>query len=59
MTNTYKTSYFWLVLWHYLNQPLFNKNKRLILNPFKFDQAEKVQFLEHCWKLNYSTKKHN
>ena len=55
---TWKTNLksFWITLWRYLEQPLFDKNSTVILDPWKFDRHNKIQFLEDCWKLDYSSK---
>ena len=46
----------WTALCKYLNQPLFDKNNKLVLDPWKFDHYNKIQFLENCWELKYSSK---
>lgn len=55
--NTWKNSLksVWTALWRYVNQPLFDKNSPTILDPWKFDRYNKVQFLENCWELHYSS----
>lgn len=55
---TWKTSLknFWMALRRYLNQPLFEKNNTTVLDPWKFDRYNKIQFLEDCWELHYSSK---
>lgn len=56
--NTWKTSLknFWIAIWQYLNQPLFDQDNPTVLDPWKFDRYNKIQFLENCWDLNYSSK---
>lgn len=41
--------------WQYLSQPLFNKTKPFIINPYHFWCCYQVQFLEHCFHLECST----
>ncbi|MBD2195301.1 MULTISPECIES: hypothetical protein [Calothrix] len=36
-------------LWHYLNQPLFSRESRLIWNPRTFASIWRIQLLERCW----------
>jgi hypothetical protein len=48
---------FWAALWCYLNQPLFEQNTRVFLNPLKFDYPYKIQHLERCWVLDYDLEK--
>ncbi|MEO0828518.1 MAG: hypothetical protein AAFV72_12885 [Cyanobacteria bacterium J06635_1] len=55
----HNSGHFWAMLWRYLNQPLFDKETRTNFNPFEFEHFEQVQFLESCWELNYSSKKHS
>ncbi len=57
-TRNHKISHFWITVWDYLKQPLFDTDKPLVLNPFKFQQYENVQFLERCWELDNPLKKH-
>lgn len=38
-------------LWLYLRQPLFDKEKKLVLNPKKFWRLYQIQLLEHCFNL--------
>lgn len=54
---TWKTSLtkFWIALLRYLNQPLFDKTRPTVLDPWKFDRYNKIQFLENCWELKYSS----
>ncbi|MEO1125736.1 MAG: hypothetical protein AAFX95_16820 [Cyanobacteria bacterium J06639_16] len=37
----------------YLNQPLFDKNKRTYFNPLTFRKVSNVKLLERCWQLDY------
>ena len=53
-----KIGHFWLMLWHYLQQPLFDQNRPFIWNPFKLEQAENIQFLERCWELDNPLEKY-
>lgn len=48
---------FWMALLQYFNQPILDRKNELILNPFEFYLANKVQFLEHCLTLDYSSEK--
>lgn len=50
-------------LWHYLNQPLWDKQNPTVLNPHKywlhwqalhFDRCLHNDFLEECWQVHYS-----
>ena len=56
--NTWKASLkkICITVCHYLNQPLFDKDKAAVLDPWKFDRHNKIQFLENCWNLQYSPK---
>ncbi|MBD2353355.1 hypothetical protein H6G41_01745 [Tolypothrix sp. FACHB-123] len=36
-------------LWHYLNQPLFSRDSKLIWNPRTFASLWRIQLLERCW----------
>jgi hypothetical protein len=36
-------------LWHYLNQPLFSRDTKLIWNPLSFAAIWRIQLLERCW----------
>lgn len=47
---------FWIGLWRYLNQPLFDKSSKTTLEPWQFFHDDKVHFLEDCWELHYSSK---
>ncbi|MEL6384782.1 MAG: hypothetical protein AAFQ89_20445 [Cyanobacteria bacterium J06626_18] len=49
-------------LWHYLKQPLWDKDNPIILNPLAYWRCYKVwyldrcrdnAFLEQCWDVNY------
>jgi len=44
---------FWQMTKAYFNQPLFIQKKPVYLNPFKFRQDYRVQFLERCWQRDY------
>ena len=52
--NTWKNhiSYFWMNLWHYLNQPIFSKAKSTPPNPFEPSHIDTTQFLERCWEVD-------
>lgn len=56
--NTWKNSLrnAWIILWRYLNQPLFDQDNPTVLDPWKFDRYNKIQFLENCWELHPSSK---
>ncbi|WYL95290.1 MAG: hypothetical protein HEQ35_16955 [Gloeotrichia echinulata IR180] len=36
-------------LWEYLNQPLFNRETELIVNPRRFAAIWRIKLLERCW----------
>ncbi|MBG1269304.1 hypothetical protein [Nostoc sp. WHI] len=36
-------------LWLYLNQPLFSRDTKLVLNPHRFALIWRLQLLERCW----------
>ncbi|WP_442947877.1 hypothetical protein [Nostoc sp.] len=36
-------------LWQYLNQPLFSRDTKLVLNPKRFVLIWRLQLLERCW----------
>jgi len=36
-------------LWHFLNQPVFDRSYRLVLNPQRFHRFHKIKLLERCW----------
>ena len=38
--------------WRYLNQPLFDSEQSLILNPFTFRKNDNIQAIEKCWGLD-------
>jgi hypothetical protein len=38
-------------IWTYLSQPLFDGQHKLILNPLRFWYLYRVEFLEHCLRL--------
>lgn len=42
-----------ILIWHYLNQPLFDPKTPFIWNPHKFIQNDRVRSLERCWQLDY------
>nr|WP_242038929.1 hypothetical protein [Anabaena lutea] len=35
-------------LWHYLNQPLFSRDTKLIWNPHRFALVWRIELLERC-----------
>lgn len=43
-------------LWHYLNQPLFSHDAKLILNPRQFAILWRIQLLERCWAKHSDAK---
>ena len=43
------------VLWRYLNQPLFDNNTKIVLEPWQFCHNNNIQFLESCWELQSSS----
>ncbi|WP_292851534.1 hypothetical protein [Nostoc sp. NMS8] len=36
-------------LWQYLNQPLFSRETKLVLNPRRFVLIWRLHLLERCW----------
>ncbi|NJM94957.1 MAG: hypothetical protein HC792_00065 [Acaryochloridaceae cyanobacterium CSU_5_19] len=40
----------WFTLWQYLNQPLFDSEIKLTLNPKEFWQDYRIEFLYRCWQ---------
>lgn len=40
-------------IWEFLNQPLFDPETALILNPSDFWQHYRVILLERCWSITY------
>lgn len=36
-------------LWQYLNQALFSRDPKLVLNPQRFAFIWRLQLLERCW----------
>ncbi|WP_413172366.1 hypothetical protein [Anabaena azotica] len=46
-------------LWHYLNQPLFNANTKLIWNPQRFALLWRIQLLERCLVKHCDAKGHH
>lgn len=36
-------------LWKYLNQPVFDPQSPLVLNPNQFWQRHQIEYLERCW----------
>jgi hypothetical protein len=38
-------------IWEFLNQPVFDSQVKLILNPNEFWQQYRVELLERCWVL--------
>lgn len=49
MNPNYRRAFF--LVWAYLNQPLFNRNRPLILNPRYFFYLCQIQYLERCFKM--------
>jgi hypothetical protein len=43
-------------LWHYLNQPLFSRETKFILNPRQFERVWQIQLLERCWAKHSDAK---
>lgn len=35
--------------WQFLDQPLFDPTRKLVLNPRRFWQMYQIQMLERCW----------
>ncbi|PSB35496.1 hypothetical protein C7B70_01270 [Chlorogloea sp. CCALA 695] len=46
-------------LWQFLNQPVFNSQTKLILNPRQFEHLYKIDLLERCLTQECSSKKYN
>jgi hypothetical protein len=42
--------------WQYLNQPLFGRETRLILNPRRFAYMYRIGLLERCLTRQYDAK---
>jgi hypothetical protein len=42
-------------IWQYLNQPVFSRTYRTILNPWRFRQAQQVYYLERCWTKEFKS----
>jgi hypothetical protein len=40
-------------LWQFLNQPVFNPQSPLVLNPARFWQRYQLEHLERCWNRTY------
>jgi hypothetical protein len=40
-------------LWEFLNQPIFDSNHKLVLNPLRFWHNSKVKQLEQLWDDDY------
>ncbi|MBF2049239.1 MAG: hypothetical protein EDM05_68960 [Leptolyngbya sp. IPPAS B-1204] len=40
-------------LWKFLNQPVFNPQNPLILNPKRFWRRYQLEHLERCWIRTY------
>jgi hypothetical protein len=36
-------------LWQYLNQPLFSRHTKFVLNPYRFANVWHIELLERCW----------
>lgn len=45
-------------LWDYLNQPLFDAQRPIILNPQQFWRFHQVQYLERCWSRRFRPEEH-
>lgn len=39
--------------WAYLNQPLFDEQNPVILNPVTFARLHRTQLLEECWNNDF------
>nr|WP_072032362.1 MULTISPECIES: hypothetical protein [unclassified Fischerella] len=44
-------------LLQYLNQPLFNSNTKLVLNPRRFAHLYRVGLLKRCWTRDCDAKR--
>ncbi|MEO1144438.1 MAG: hypothetical protein AAFY26_02405 [Cyanobacteria bacterium J06638_22] len=51
-----KTQFF-VLLWHYMNQPLFNRQSPAKLNPRRFCYTYRVKYLERCLSQNFLPEK--
>ncbi len=47
--NSSSNSSDWFPLRAFLNQPVFSRKSKLVLNPARFWQLYRVQYLERCW----------
>lgn len=36
-------------LWQYLNQPIFGRDRKLVLNPRRFAYRYRVELIKRCW----------
>ncbi len=41
-------------LLQYLCQPIGQPDHRLVVNPLKFWQQQKVRYIERCWVMSYT-----
>ncbi|MDJ1180504.1 hypothetical protein PJF56_16705 [Roseofilum sp. BLCC_M91] len=44
---------FWLPLWAYLNQPLFNSASPMVWSPQHFWYRYQLTLLERCWHMSH------
>ncbi|MDJ1174260.1 hypothetical protein [Roseofilum capinflatum] len=44
---------FWLPLWAYLNQPLFNSESPMVWSLNQFWYRYQLTLLERCWQISY------
>ena len=45
-------------LWSYLKQPIGAPGYKLILNPSKFWNKQKIHFIERCFVMSYAPEEH-
>ncbi|PSN18599.1 hypothetical protein C7271_11700 [filamentous cyanobacterium CCP5] len=43
----------WVLIKAYFQQPLFDQNQLPTFNPLTFRRHYRIQYLEHCWQLDY------
>lgn len=48
-----------LLLWHYLNQPLFDSEGKTAFKPRRFLYLYRVQMLERCLDKHYEPEHHH
>ncbi|MBE9102415.1 hypothetical protein [Vacuolonema iberomarrocanum] len=51
-------THFFVLLWRYMNQPLFSRQSPATLNPQRFWYTYRVKYLERCWCQNFLPEEH-